>query len=158
MGFRPAARTNSARDEPSEFDNDTANRQGLTEWCEIAEDRIGSNLEYFLKAVISPLAYARNAAPAVEWCAQKTIFFGHLRDVEAAPERFRETFHDNGPADLTRMLRLCYDCGFDGPPRPDHAPTPEGESNDRPGHSMGGKLFAFGYMMGAMDAMGIPYV
>jgi mannonate dehydratase len=36
----------------SEFDNQAAIRQGLTEWGEVSEDRIWSNLEYFLKAVI----------------------------------------------------------------------------------------------------------
>jgi mannonate dehydratase len=41
--------------------------------------------------------------------------------------------------------------------RPDHAPTLDGESNDKPGYAMGGKLFAVGYMKGAMDALSIPY-
>jgi mannonate dehydratase len=36
----------------SEFDNEQAKREGLTEWGEISEARIWSNLEYFLKAVI----------------------------------------------------------------------------------------------------------
>jgi mannonate dehydratase len=36
----------------SEFDNQIATQQGLTEWGEISEDKIWSNLEYFLKAVI----------------------------------------------------------------------------------------------------------
>ena len=47
--------------------------------------------------------------------------------------------------------------GFDGPMRPDHAPTMEGESNDRPGYAMMGKIFAIGYMKGLMEARGIPY-
>lgn len=97
------------------------------------------------------------AALAREWCAQKKIFFVHLRDVEGTREHFRETFHDNGPVDLTRMLRIYHESGFQGPMRPDHAPTLDGESNDRPGYAMGGKVFAVGYMKGAMDALGIPY-
>lgn len=92
-----------------------------------------------------------------EWTANKKIFFVHLRDVEGTREHFRETFHDNGPTDLARMLRLYYECGFKGPMRPDHAPTLEGELNDQPGYAMGGKVFAIGYMKGAMDALGIPY-
>jgi mannonate dehydratase len=36
----------------SEFDNDSARAQGLTEWGEIGEPRIWSSLEYFLKAII----------------------------------------------------------------------------------------------------------
>jgi mannonate dehydratase len=97
------------------------------------------------------------AALAAEWCAQKKIFFVHLRDVEGNREKFRETFHDNCPVDLSQMLRIYYDSGFEGPMRPDHAPTLDGESNDKPGYAMGGKLFAVGYMKGAMDALSIPY-
>jgi mannonate dehydratase len=36
----------------SEFDNQTATRQGLTEWGKVSEEKIWSNLEYFLKAII----------------------------------------------------------------------------------------------------------
>jgi mannonate dehydratase len=197
----------------SEFDNETSRRQGPTEWGEVSEEKIWSNLEYFLKAVIpvaeqegvkmalhpddppiSPLrgigriltsaaAFRRVlavvpspvngitfcqanfklmredlAALVREWCAQKKIFFVHLRDVEGTAAHFRETFHDDGPTDLAQMLRIYHDCGFEGPIRPDHAPTLDGESNDRPGYAMGGKLLAIGYMKGAMDAMGIPYL
>ena len=196
----------------SEFDNETAKAQGLTEWGEVSEARIWTNLEYFLKAVIpvaerhniqmalhpddppiSPLrgigriltsaaSYRRvlNMVPspvnginfcqanfklmgediaqlAREWCAQKKIFFVHFRDVEGTREHFREAFHDNGPVDLAQMLRIYHECGFEGPIRPDHAPTLDGESNDKPGYAMGGKVLAIGYMKGAMDALGIPY-
>ena len=197
----------------SEFDDQTANRQGLTPWGEVSEEKIWSNLEYFLKAIIpvaeqegvqmalhpddppiSPLRgigriltsaanYRRvlNMVPspvngitfcqanfklmgediallAREWSAQKKIFFVHFRDVEGTRDHFRETFHDSGPTDLAQMLQVYHQCGFEGPMRPDHAPTLEGESNDRPGYAMGGKIFAIGYMKGVMDALRIPYV
>lgn len=196
----------------SEFDNEIARKQGLTQWGEISEEKIWRNLEYFLHAAIpvaeqlgvnmalhpddpplSPLRgigriltsaanYRRvlNIVPSPvngitfcqanfklmgediaslvrEWTGQRKIFFVHLRDVEGTRERFRETFHDNGPVDLAQMLRIYHECGFEGPMRPDHAPTLEGETNDRPGYAIGGKIFAFGYMKGAMDALGIPY-
>jgi len=196
----------------SEFDAAVADQQGLTEWGEVSEQRIWSNLEYFLKAVVpvaeqagvkmalhpddpprSPLRgigrivisadnYRRvlnmmpspvngitfcqanfrlmgeNVAALVrEWCLQKKIFFVHLRDVDGTRGHFRETFHDDGPVDLAQMLRIYSDYGFVGPMRPDHAPKLEGEANDRPGYAMLGKLFAFGYMKGAMDALDIPY-
>jgi len=96
-------------------------------------------------------------ALARQWCARKKIFLVHFRDIEGTAEHFRETFHDNGPTDMARMLKLYSDCGFDGPMRPDHAPTLEGESNDRPGYAMMGKVFAFGYMKGILDALAIPY-
>jgi mannonate dehydratase len=196
----------------TEFDNEAAKKQGLTEWGLISEEKIWSSLEYFLKAVIPvaeqagvrmalhpddpPLSPLRGigriltsaanyrrvmnlvpspvngitfcqanfklmgediAALAREWCEQKKIFFVHFRDVEGTREKFRETFHDNGPVDLAQMLRIYHESGFAGPMRPDHAPTLDGEGNDRPGYAMGGKVLAIGYMKGAMDALGIPY-
>jgi mannonate dehydratase len=94
---------------------------------------------------------------AREWCQQKKIFFVHFRDIDGKGGHFHETFHDNGPTDMTRMLKIYHENGFKGPIRPDHAPTIEGESNDHPGYAMGGKVFAFGYMKGIMDALNIPY-
>jgi mannonate dehydratase len=93
-------------------------------------------------------------ALAKEWCGQKKIFFVHFRDIEGTKEHFRETFHDNGMTDMARILKVYAECGFNGPMRPDHAPTMEGESNDRPGYAMNGKVFAFGYMRGILDASG----
>jgi mannonate dehydratase len=97
------------------------------------------------------------ASLALEWSAQKKIFFVHFRDVEGTKTHFRESFHDCGPTDLAQMLRIYNDCAFEGPIRPDHAPTLDGESNERPGYAMGGKILAIGYMKGAMDALQIPY-
>jgi mannonate dehydratase len=196
----------------SEFNRADAEKLGLTEWGRVSEERIWSNLEYFLKAVIPvaekagvnmalhpddpPLSPLRGigriltsaanyrrvlgivpspvngitfcqanfklmgediAALVREWCGQKKIFFVHYRDVEGTREHFRECFHDDSPVDLAAMLKIYHDAGFEGPIRPDHAPTLDGESNDKPGYAMGGKVLAIGYMKGAMDAMGIPY-
>jgi mannonate dehydratase len=196
----------------SEFDLREAEKQGLTEWGVVSEEKVWQNLEYFLKAVIpvaekakvnmalhpddppvSPLRgigriltsaanYRRvlNLVPspvngitfcqanfklmgediealAREWCRQKKIFFVHFRDVDGTREHFVETFHDNGPTDMPHMLEVYHESGFDGPMRPDHAPTMEGESNEHPGYAIIGKVFAFGYMKGIMDGLGIPY-
>jgi mannonate dehydratase len=96
-------------------------------------------------------------ALARKWCSQKKVFFVHFRDIEGTRTKFRETFHDNGPTDMAKMLKIYSDSGFTGPMRPDHAPTMAGEQNDRPGYAMDGKIFAFGYMKGVMDAYGYPY-
>jgi mannonate dehydratase len=96
-------------------------------------------------------------ALAREWCGQKKIFFVHFRDIEGHRRHFRETFHDDGPTDMARMLQVYHDSGFDGPMRPDHAPTMEGESNDHPGYAILGKILATGYMKGIMDGRSIPY-
>jgi mannonate dehydratase len=37
--------------------------------------------------------------------------------------------------------------------RLDHAPTMEGESNDTPGYTVRGQIFAVGYMKGLIDAI-----
>jgi len=97
------------------------------------------------------------AALAREWCSEKKIFFVHFRDVDGSREHFRETFHDNGPTDMAEMLKIYGECGFEGPIRPDHAPTMEGEANDHPGYAMEGKILAIGYMKGIMDGLHIQY-
>jgi len=91
-----------------------------------------------------------------EFGGQGKIFFVHLRDVTGTRERFRETFHDNGPTDMAEMLRLYHEVGFRGPIRPDHAPTLAGEDNQSPGYAMQGKVFAIGYIKGIAQALNIP--
>lgn len=91
-----------------------------------------------------------------EFGGEGKIFFVHLRDVKGTGERFHETFHDNGPTDMAQMLKLYHEAGFDGPIRPDHAPTLASESNQSPGYAMQGKVFAIGYLKGIAQAMNIP--
>src|SRR5258708_13988638 len=92
------------------------------------------------------------AALAREWCAQKKIFLVHFRDVTGTREHFRETFHDLGPTDLARMLKIYHDAGLDGPMRPDHAPTLDRQSPDNPAYAMRGTALTIGYMKAAMYA------
>jgi mannonate dehydratase len=96
---------------------------------------------------------------AREFCEQGKVFFVHYRDIEGtAATKFRETFHDNGPTDMPRMLETYARAGFDGPIRPDHAPAMEGEDAAKNrGYGMKGKIFAFAYMIGAMDALNLAY-
>ena len=195
----------------SEFDNQIAEKQGLTKWGKVSKEKIWDNLTYFLKRVIpvaekagvkmalhpddppiSPLrgigriltsaeAFRRvlrivpSPVNGITFCqanfklmgediqalvrefgGQGKIFFVHLRDVRGTGERFRETFHDNGPTDMAEMLKLYHEVGFRGPIRPDHAPTLADESNRRPGYAMQGKVFAIGYMKGIAQALNIP--
>lgn len=98
-------------------------------------------------------------ALAKEWCGKKKIFFVHFRDVDGNTTKFHETFHDNGPTDMVRMLEVYSKAGFVGPIRPDHAPALSGEAQNgrATGYTMGGKVFAFGYMKGIMDSLGLKY-
>jgi mannonate dehydratase len=196
----------------SEFDNEAALRLGPTQWGEVSEAKMWSNIERFLKAVMPvadrvgmqmalhpddpPLAKLRGIARivnsarnyerimeiapsprngvtfcqanfvlmgenveklAADWLRRNKIFFVHFRDVAGDRNKFHETFHDNGPTDMVRMLQVYSAGGFNGPMRPDHAPTLCNEANDRPGYAMNGKLFAFGYMAGIMRALKLPY-
>jgi mannonate dehydratase len=85
--------------------------------------------------------------------AQKKIFFAHFRNLRGTAEEFVETFHDDGQLDMFAAMKAYHDAGFDGPMRPDHAPTMEGESNDRPGYGLQGRMLAVGYMKGLLEAI-----
>ena len=194
----------------TDFDNEAAKAQGLTQWGEIHEDKLWENITYFLKAVIPeaqkagvqmalhpddpPLSPLRGIGRIVtsaanyrrimdivpspvngvtfcqanfiamgedcvalvkEW--RKKIFFVHFRDIAGTRDHFRETFHDEGQTDMVKMLKTYHEVGFTGPMRPDHAPTLDEETNDRPGYAIQGKIFALGYMKGVMQGLGLPY-
>jgi mannonate dehydratase len=81
------------------------------------------------------------------------IHFVHFRNVRGGKFKFQETFHDEGQIDMYAAMKSYYDIGFKGPIRPDHVPTMAGDSNDHPGYSNIGSLFAFGYMRGLMQAI-----
>ena len=83
----------------------------------------------------------------------KRIFFLHFRDVTGSKTCFRETFHDNGPTDMVKLLRTTLKHAPDCLIRPDHTPTMAGESNENFGYTMQGNLFATGYIKGILDAL-----
>lgn len=81
------------------------------------------------------------------------IHFVHFRNVRGGKFKFEETFHDEGQIDMYAAMQSYYDIGFRGPIRPDHVPTMAGDSNEHPGYSIIGTLFALGYMRGLMEAI-----
>lgn len=81
------------------------------------------------------------------------VFFAHFRNVRGTVPTFEEAFHDDGDIDMAAAMRAYRDIGFEGPMRPDHVPTLEGESNDDPGYTTLGRLHAVGYMKGLIDAI-----
>jgi len=108
----------------------------------------------------------------------KHIHFVHFRDVCGCATDFHETFHDNGQTNMFEAMRAYREIGFEGPMRPDHAPTLEGEQPDadlsvptipadqvnadtfngsdvpvQPGYTMLGRLYAVGYMRGLIEAV-----
>jgi mannonate dehydratase len=81
------------------------------------------------------------------------VHFVHFRDVRGTPEKFEETFNDEGPTDMLAAMAAYREIGFDGPMRPDHVPTMHGDVNDPPGYTTFGRLYAIGYMRGLMEAV-----
>jgi mannonate dehydratase len=84
---------------------------------------------------------------------QGKIFFAHLCDVRGTPEKFEETFHDDGQTDMLACVRAYRDISFDCVSRPDHVPTMIGDSNEHAGYSSIGRLFAIGYLKGLREAV-----
>jgi mannonate dehydratase len=84
---------------------------------------------------------------------QGKIFFVHFRDVRGTPEKFEETWHDDGKTDMLACMQAYRDIGFDGVLRPDHVPTVEGDSNANAGYSAFGRLYAIGYIRGLQQAV-----
>jgi mannonate dehydratase len=89
--------------------------------------------------------------------SEERIAFVHFRDVVGTPERFVETFHDEGPTDMAACIRAYREVGFDGPLRTDHNPTLEGDTALVPGYSPLGRLHAIGYTQGLLEAVGSDY-
>jgi len=85
--------------------------------------------------------------------AQDRIYFVHFRDVKGVPEKFNETFHDNGKTDMLACMEAYREIGFSGVLRPDHVPTMEGDSNEDAGYSSIGRLYAIGYIRGLRQAV-----
>jgi len=83
------------------------------------------------------------------------IRFVHFRNVVGTVPRFRESFQDNGQIDMFAAMQAYKEIGFDGPIRPDHVPTLDGETNENPGYETLGRLYAVGYMWGLIQAAGI---
>ena len=84
---------------------------------------------------------------------QDKIHFVHFRDVRGTPEKFVETFHDEGKTDMRACMQAYKDIGFEGVLRPDHVPTMTGDDNENPGYSSIGRLFAIGYIKGLREAI-----
>jgi mannonate dehydratase len=81
------------------------------------------------------------------------IAFVHFRDVRGTPERFVETFHDDGQTDMFACMRAYRDINFGGVIRVDHVPTLEGDAASVAGYSHQGRLHAIGYMAGLRQAV-----
>ncbi len=81
------------------------------------------------------------------------IHFVHFRDVRGTPERFVETFVDEGPTDMAACIRAYLDAGVDAPLRTDHSPSLTRATRRLvPGYPTLGRLHAIGYVQGLLAA------
>ncbi len=87
-----------------------------------------------------------------QFASQDRLFFVHFRDVRGTPQKFVETFHDNGQTDMLACMKAYREVGYAGMLRPDHVPTMAGDDNDHPGYSQIGRLYALGYIRGLREA------
>jgi mannonate dehydratase len=83
------------------------------------------------------------------------VHFRNVRDLSGKipSTKFTETFHDEGQIDMYAAMKAYYEIGYKGAIRPDHVPTMAGDSNERPGYSTIGTLFALGYMRGLLESI-----
>ncbi|MBN2128332.1 MAG: mannonate dehydratase [Sedimentisphaerales bacterium] len=92
---------------------------------------------------------------------KKKIFFAHFRNVIGSvkePGGFQESFHDDpkGRVDMFQAMKAFYEIGFEGPMRPDHAPTMEYDNRiggGSPGYQLLGKVFAMGYVKALAESV-----
>lgn len=92
------------------------------------------------------------------WGKAGKINYVHFRNVQdlsgqIPSVKFTETFHDEGQIDMYAAMKAYYEIGYKGPIRPDHVPTMAGDTNEHPGYSTIGTLFAIGYMRGLIESI-----
>ncbi len=80
------------------------------------------------------------------------IHFVHFRDVRGTPERFVETFVDDGPTDMAACVLAYVGSGVDAPIRTDHSPALTGDGWTVPGYPTLARLHAVGYVQGLLAA------
>jgi mannonate dehydratase len=91
-----------------------------------------------------------NLADALRHFASR-IHFAHCRDVAGTPEKFHETFPDNGPTDLVALFKVYREIGYRGFIRSDHVPQLATDAGTNDGYGLHGNIFAIGYLKGLME-------
>jgi mannonate dehydratase len=75
------------------------------------------------------------------------VHFVHFRDVEGTPDSFVERWHEDGQTDMAAAIDAYEEVGFEGPIRPDHVGSMDGDE----GRGNLGRLYAIGYMRGLIE-------
>jgi mannonate dehydratase len=82
--------------------------------------------------------------------SRKKIFNVHFRNIHGGFLNFQETFPDCGDVNMLEALRVYKEAGYKGMLMPDHVPVIEGDEGGRQAFA-----FAFGYIRGLMQAVGV---
>ncbi len=86
---------------------------------------------------------------AIRWFGKRKKIFGvHFRNLRGGPEKFAETYHDEGEIDMPRAALEYKRVGYDGMVMPDHTPSHE----DDPG-GMQHFAWAYGYIKGVIQSV-----
>ena len=80
------------------------------------------------------------------YAAQGRIAYVHLRNARGKAPHYHETFIDEGEVDVSRVLQILYEQGFDGVIIPDHAPQ---VSSPAPWYM--GMAYTMGYLKAKID-------
>jgi len=81
--------------------------------------------------------------------SRRKIFYVHFRNIRGTPQKFEETFIDDGQTDMLAAMKAYKEVGFDGPIVDDHVPE---IVNDTPWRHRS-RAFATGYIGGLMKAV-----
>jgi len=89
------------------------------------------------------------------FAGQNKIFFAHARNISIDGDHdFSEVKHTNdvGNIDFTKILKAYYDCGYDGPIRPDHGRMIWGETG-LAGYGLYDRALGATYLQGIWDSL-----
>jgi mannonate dehydratase len=94
---------------------------------------------------------AREIGDVIRWFGERGKLFNvHFRNIRGRRLDFMETFPDEGDMDMVAALKLYAEVGYKYMIMPDHAPKVSG-----PDPSGTAFAFCYGYIIGAMQALGL---
>ena len=109
-------------------------------------DSTSNGLEFCVGTLTEMPGTSDLVAVIDRYAAQQRIVYVHLRNVVGKAPHYRETFIDDGDANMRDVLRALHRHGFEGVLIPDHTPQ---MSCAAPWHA--GMAYALGYMKALVE-------
>ena len=146
-------------------------RELFNKYSKVDEEKLWSNLEYFLKAII-PVAKKAGVKMTIhpgslgvaekndlvkmidKYSKAKRIHFMHIRNIKFVEDGFEETSHNQsaGSLDIVGIVKVLHKNKFDGYVRPDHGRMIWGETG-KPGYGLYDRALGANYINGIWDAL-----